>query len=371
MPGFMLNNRQMHALFHLANIGKPISGSPLWLLPEPDRLMPDDPAFQYLIDQSLIEKMEDGYRVNKMFAAALLTCAKPEEVISVGIDRKDHLGFAVVRRGQLWCECTVNHDGVTKIYFPLSRSTLVIMLTDALTGNSPEGEDSGFRFKGDAAEAFVLAAAMRELREYPVELRLGDLKKAVGEDALNPAYAAPFTSVTGLELIEKLAEGGEAIDKTIESLVNKGHLIVSDGRVKPSEKTELVLGQAPEAGFAVSRTVITGGGPKTQQMLVVKAGGHKLVFRLAESGGKTPLYEWVEVNRTKLRLLVAALTLPEDAVNSLSAALAAEEPAADAVETAPERAFRPSFCTNCGAPLKEGATFCTQCGERLKRIAEV
>jgi hypothetical protein len=367
----MLNNRQIHALLHLAGIGEPVNGSPLWLLPEPDKLMPDDPVFRYLIDQTIIEQMEDGYRVNGMFAAALLTCASPEEVISVGIDRKDHLGFAVARRGQLWCECTVNHDGVTKIYFPLSRSTVVMMFTDALTGSSPEDENSGFRFKGNAAEAFVLAATMRKIREYPVELRLEYLKKAVANDALNPAYAAPFTTVTGLEAIEKLAEGDQAIDSAIESLVKKGLLVISDGRIKPSEETELVLGQAPEAGFAVSRTLITENGPKTQQMLVIKAASHKLVFRVAEAGGKTPLYEWLEVDRTKLRLLITALMLPEDAVNSLNEALAAEEPAEDIRETVPERVFRPSFCTSCGTPLKEGAAFCTQCGAKVKRTAEI
>ncbi|MBN1369593.1 MAG: zinc ribbon domain-containing protein [Dehalococcoidaceae bacterium] len=364
----MLNNRQLHALLHLAGIGKPLAGSPLWLLPEPQKLMPDDPAFGYLIDRCLIEKAAGGYRVNKMFAAALLTCAKPEEVLSIGIDDKHHPGFALARRTNLWCECSINGDGTTKIFFPLSRSTLVMVLTDALTGSSSDEGYIGFTFRGSAAEAFVLGAVMRELREYPRRLKLAEVKRAVSSAALNPAYAAPFTSVTGPQEIELLARDPAAIDRALETLIDAGHLARDNGGIHPTEITAEVLGKNPEAGFALSRTLISENGPKTSRMLAIKAGPHRLVFRIANPMGSQLVYEWLEVDRMRLRLLVAAMIMPESVASELNMELSLEE-AQPFVPHPTPTAPGPSFCSRCGAGLKDNARFCSRCGAKITKSA--
>lgn len=364
----MLNNRQIHAVLHLAGIGVPQDGSPLWVMPSAKPLMPDDPAFQYLIEQKIIELKENGYRVNQMFAMALKTCANPEEVISIGIDSKIHPGFAVVRRGQLWCECSINKDGIVKMYFPLSRSTVLMMLTDALSGISEEAELLGFHFKGEAADAFTLVVAMRSLREYPVELKIENLRKAVARYALEPSFAAPFTAVTGAEPVEKLANDPYAVDTAINSLVDNGHLIVSGDRIMPSKITAAVLSKSPEAGFSISKTLITESGPKMQTMLVIKTGNRKLIFHIIFSDNGKPQYEWFEVNRKQLCMLVAAMIMPRKVVEGINAAFT-EKTEVDKQQRAEIPPTLP-FCTNCGARLKDNVRFCTGCGAKVKgRVA--
>jgi len=368
MPGFMLNNRQVHVVLHLAGIGVPQDGSQLRIMPSAEPLMPDDPTFQHLIEQKIIEPRGNGYRVNRMFAMALKTCASPEEVISIGIDSKIHPGFAVVRRGQLWCECSVNKDGMVKVYFPLSRSTVLMMLVDALSGIS-EDEPSGFHFKGEAADAFTLVVAMRNLREYPIELKIENLQKAVARHALEPSHAAPFTAVTGTEPFEKLANDSKAVDIAIKNLVDNGHLIVSGDRIMPSEITAAVLSKSPEAGFSISKTLITESGPKKQTMLVIKAGNKKLIFRITFSDNGKPQYEWLEVNRKQLRLLVTAMLIPRKVVQEINVAFKEKI----AMNKPPSTEISPTlqFCTNCGVKLRGGIRFCNNCGAETKgRVAE-
>ncbi len=362
MPGYIFDNDQIRALLAQAEIGDPGPGSPLKLLPETGGpLHADDPRFSDLAAQCVLQRDGDDWRVNLLLRAVLGACAQPEEVISVGVDAESHPGYALVRRGELWSECTVGRDGATKLYFPLSRSTAILSLIGALSGDAPEPPPSGFRFVGPAEDAFVLAAVLRAYREYPPDIAFSRLAGAVAEAAKMPAFAAAFTTVAGPEPIERLAASPEAVEASIGRLVVAKHLRNHSGTIRPSSVAEAVLGELPSARFGVTRTVMDDGRAASHNIQVTKIGDRKAVFRIRSADGRAPQFEWVEMNRQQIRAMIAALLLPEEAWQP--------EAAASSVD-APPRPATPVFPNpDCGENLSAGMKFCTSCGTRITSAA--
>ena len=359
MPGFMLNNRQIRSLVGMAGIREPVPGSPLQLLSKEERpLIPLEPAFTSLVNEHILEPENGRWRVNKLFALALETCVRPEEVIELSTVIKPYFAFSIARRQAFWSECSRNIEGITKFYFPLSRNMVLLLLTDALTSQAPEPDQCGFHFLGSVEEAFVLSTVMHKIREYPVELAVSDLVNSVAREASMPQFTASFISMAGEKSLDRLAKSSEAISAVIGKLGVNGYLSLSDGKVKPSPAVETALKSPPQSGFVISHSEISETAIQSQSLLVLNAGGRKLVFRLRSSRGETPLFEWVEMSRQQIRLLIAGLLLPTVVLNRVNL---------DAKNTGSPPTPSPAFCFTCGAKLKSGAAFCGQCGSPIKK----
>lgn len=367
MPGFVFTADQIATLIEFSGLGEPIVGSPLFPQPAAARpLHPNHPAFEKLIEMHAVEASGDGWRVNLLVGAALRASLEPQEVISVGTGQQPRpRGFAVVRREDFLAECTVDGYGNTKLYFPLSRSQLMLLIGDALTSAKPEPEPTGFRFVGPAEDAFTFAAAMRELRELPVPLTAESLVDTVQRTAGTPHFAAPFATTSGVAPIEALATSPPSIRAALERLISDGHLRVVDGALEPSAAAAAMLGEYPDRAFAVSRAVIGDDGSKTQSLTVSRVGGRTLVFRMHYPADGPALFEWAEVDRAQLRTLVTALLMTEEQFRlSTTGALGAEATSSTVAEQAIS-ARTVSFCPACGSPVSEGDRFCAGCGTGL------
>ena len=314
MPGFLFTSDQVATLIDIGGLDGPVPGSPLYPQPREARaLHPNHPAFTKLVEMHALEEKDDGWRVNVLLGAALRASLDPHEVISVGTGQQPRpRGFSVVRRDGFLAECTSDGDGNAKFYFPLSRSQLMLLIGDALTSNRPEPEPTGFRFVGPAEDAFVFAAAMRELRELPEPLTVERLKATVQLTAGIPSFAAPFATTSGVAAIEALATSDQSIDAALKRLLKGEHLHLVEGAIEPSSAASNMLGEYPERSFAVSRAVIGPGAPKTQTLTVSRVGGRTLVFWIRRPADGPPLFEWAEVNRKQLRTLVTAMLMTEE-----------------------------------------------------------
>lgn len=367
MPGFVFTADQIATLIEISGLGEPIVGSPLFPQPPTAQpLHPNHPAFEKLIEIHAVEAAGDGWRVNLLVGAALRASLEPHEVISLGIGEQPRpRGFAVVRREDFLAECTVDGYGNTKLYFPLSRSQLMLLIGDALTSAKPEPEPTGFRFVGPAEDAFVFAAAMRELRELPVPLTAESLVDTVQRTAGTPEYFLPFATTSGVEQIEALATSRPLIHAALERLLGEGHLHVIDGALEPSAAAAAMLGDYPDNAFAVSRAVIGDDGPKTQSLTVSRVGGRTLVFRMRYPADGPALFEWAEVDRAQLRTLVTALLMTEEQFRlSTTGAPSAETTSGPvAGQAIPTRTI--NYCPACGSPVSEGFRFCAGCGTEL------
>ena len=362
MPGFVFTADQVATLIEFSGLGGPVPGSPLY--PEPPEsqiLHPNHPAFTKLIEMHALEAKGDSWRVNLMVGAALRASLDPCEVISIGVGEQPRpRGFSVVRRDDFLAECTVDGYGNTKLYFPLSRNQVMLLMGDALTSTAPEPEPTGFRFVGPAEEAFVLGAAMRELREFPVPLTPDRLTEVVRRDATIPGYVAPLATSAGVAPIESLAGSDRAVEAALQRLLEAGHLRSADGALEPSPAATEVLGEYPERSFAVSRTVLGDGEPKTQRLNVSRVGDRTLIFRVQYPAGGRPRFEWAEVDRAQLRALVTALLMTEEQLRLSTVG----EPAGAAVgEATPSGEV--NYCPYCGSGVGEGFRFCPACGKEL------
>jgi hypothetical protein len=364
MPGFLFTADQVATLIEFSGLAGPASGSPLYPLPpESAPLHPNHPAFTKLVDMHAIEEKGDGWRVNLMVGAALRASLDPHEVISIGIGQQPRpRGFAVVRRDDFLAECTVDGYGNTKLYFPLSRNQLMLLMGDAMTSDSPEPEPTGFRFVGTAEEAFVFAAAMRELREFPVPLAPDRLVEIVRRDAAVPGYVAPFATSAGVAPIEALAGSDRSVDAALQRLIEQGHLVVTDGTIEASPAANEMLGHYPETSFAVSRTVLEDGITRSQRLNVSRVGNRTLVFRLQNPADGPRRFEWAEVNRAQLRALVTAILMTDEQFR-LSTTGAGPPPAGPAQEAEGVEAV--NFCPYCGTRMSPGFRFCHSCGKEL------
>ncbi len=367
MPGFLFTAGQVATLIEISGLGLPRPGSPLF--PQPPDAQPlhaNHPGFTKLLDLHALEAKGDGWRINGFLGAALRASLEPHEVISIGTGQQPRpRGFSVVRYDDFMAECTVDGDGNAKLYFPLSRSQLMLLIGDALTSAEPEPEPTGFRFVGTAPQAFVFAAAMRELREFPVPLTRQRLLETVRDSVTIPGFVAPFVTTAGVTPIEELATSDESVELVLQHLLADGHLRSVDGALKPSPAAAGMLAEYPDKSFAVSRAVIENATVKTQTLNVSRVGGRTLVFRIRYPADGRPLFEWAEVDRAQLRTLVTALMMTEEQFRLSTTA--AEPAGVAAADLLPDRTASSvvNFCPFCGSPSGEGFRFCPACGREL------
>jgi len=367
LPAYLLTHEQIQTALGMAgiNVG---AGSPLSALPEASRvLQPSDAAFQKMAEGHLLEGEDGSWRVNTLAKAVLFTCAQPEEVISLRITGPQQSGFNACRRGPLLTECTVGGPGLVKIAFPLTRSSIILMLTSALSGDRPEPPPVGFRFQGRAEDAFVLSLLLNQARENPEGLAAGQVADTIASAVENPALTLPFVLVAGAEPLLAIARSRDAADAAVGRLVMAGQARNEGGRLLPSSAALEALASPPVAGFAVSRTLVGPNGPASHALEVARCGERNIVFRSLRHGGEQPLFEWSEVSRRQLRTLVAATVMDEKELTAM-ASTPPEPPAATASpppEPAVATAIDSAFCANCGAQTKPGQRFCRNCGARL------
>ena len=349
MPAYLLTHQQIQTALGMAalEVG---SGSPLAVLPQAARhLEPGDVAFQKMADGHLLEAQDGEWRVNTLAKAVLLTCARPEEVITLRVTGGEGQGFSICRRGPLVSECTVGGPALVKLSFPLTRSAVILTLISALSSERPEPPSTGFRFRGRVADAFVLSVVLNETRSGtggpPVERLAGIVAAAVEK----PIYTLPFVLVAGAEPLLGLARSPDAVDAAVGRLAIAGHVRNEGGRLVPSDASQTALAGPPNAGFSISRTVVRPEGPAAQTLQVVRSGDRNIVFRLLQHADEYPLLEWLEVSKLQLRALVTAALMDE------------KELKLAAVEPLPGR-----FCPNCGVRTREGQRFCRSCGQNLE-----
>ena len=367
MPAYVLTYEQVRTALGMASIDVG-AGSPLAALPEASRVLgPTDAAFQKMADGHLIEVGDDGsWRVNTLVKAVLFTCAQPEEVLALRVMGPQQGGFSVCRRGPLLSECTVAGPGLVKLAFPLTRSSIVLMLTSALSGDRPEPEPTGFRFQGRADDAFVLSLLLNEARTNPEGIAAGEIAARLAVAVENPALTLPFVLVAGAEPLLALARSRDAVEAAVGRLAAAGQAQNEGGWLRPSTVALEALSSPPVAGFTVSRILVGPDGAASQALEVARCGERNIVFRTLHHGGEQPLFEWSEVSRRQLRTLVAATVMDEKEL----AAMTTPEPkpeAAPALEPAvtPSPAVESIFCTNCGYAARPGQRFCRSCGARL------
>jgi hypothetical protein len=349
LPAYLLTHQQIQTALEMAGF-ELAPGSPLAILPQSPRLLePSDTAFQKMADGHLLEVQDGKWRVNTLAKAVLLVCACPEEVITLRATGGEGQGFTICRRGPLVSECTVGGPALVKLSFPLTRSAVMLTLVSALSSERPEPPSTGFRFRGRVEDAFVLSTVLNETRSGaggpPVERLAGIVAAAIEK----PICTLPFVLVAGAEPLLGLARSPDAVDAAVGRLAIAGHVRNEGGRLVPSEPAERALAGAPNAGFAISRTLVGPQGPASQTLQVVRSGERSIVFRLLHHEGASPMFEWLEVNKLQLRALVSAALMDE------------KELKLAAVEPLPGR-----FCPNCGARTREGQRFCRSCGQNLE-----
>lgn len=363
MPAYVLTHEQVRTALVMTGIDVTM-GSPLAALPEASRTLgPSDAAFKKMAEGHLVEAAGDGsWRVNTLVKAVLFTCAQPEEVLALRVMGPQQSGFAVCRRGPLLSECTVGAAGLLKLAFPLTRSSIVLMLTSALSGDRPEPEPTGFRFQGRADDAFVLSLLLNEARANSEGIAAGEIADRVAGAVENPALTLPFVLVAGAEPLLTLAGSRDAVDAAIGRLAMAGQARNEGGWLRPSAVALEALSSPPVAGFTVSRTLVGPDGPASQALEVARCGERNIVFRSLRHGGEQPLFEWSEVSRRQLRALVAATVMDE---RELAAMTSREAAPAPAPEPAAAPAVESIFCSNCGYAARPGQRFCRSCGTRL------
>ena len=375
MPAYVLTHEQVLTALGMAGIAV-TTGSPLAALPEASRALgPPDAAFQKMADGHLVEADDDGsWRVNTLVKAVLFTCAQPEEVLALRVMGQQPGGFSVCRRGPLLSECTVTGPGLVKLSFPLTRSSIVLMLTSALSGDRPELEPTGFRFQGRADDAFVLSLLLSEARADPQGIAAGQVADRVAAAVENPALTLPFVLVAGAEPLLALARSRDAVEAAVGRLAIAGQTRNEGGWLRPSTVAMEALNSPPVAGFTVSRTLVGPDGPASQALEVARCGERNIVFRSLHHAGEQPLFEWSEVSRQQLRVLVAATVMDERELTAMTTPQPQPEapPAPEPVAApAPAPAVAPSptvdsvFCANCSYEARPGQRFCRSCGARL------
>jgi hypothetical protein len=365
LPAYLLTHEQIQTALGMAGI-EVGPGSPLAALPEASRvLQPTDAAFQKMADGHLLEAQDGSWRVNTLAKAVLFTCAQPEEVLALRVMGPEREGFSICRRGPLVSECTVGGPGLVKLAFPLTKSAIILMLTSALSGDRPEPPPTGFRFQGQAEDAFVLSLLLNEVRANAEGLPAEQMADAVAKAVENPSLTLPFVLVAGAEPLLALARSRDAVDAAVGRLALRGHVRNEGGRLVPSRAALEALKSPPVAGFAVSRTLVGPDGPASHTLEVARSGERNIVFRLLRHEGEQPLFEWCEVTKPQLRALVAAVLMDEKELGAAGTAAAAETETETASDPTTQPAEVEATCPKCGADVRPGQRFCRACGQRL------
>lgn len=320
MPAFVLNDWQVGTLVAMAGIAPPVEGSPLRALRTyPRPIAPGEPDWGHLVETRLLVPAGTGWRVNGVIAGVLRACAQPEEVVNVGVGDEENPGFSVVRRGELVSECSIARSGTTKLSFPITRSALLLSLIGALSGSDSDGlTPSGFRFRGPAEDAFVLGAALRELRADLAPLTVAGLEAAVARYASEPKLAAGFILAGQRDVVARLASSPPDVAAAMQRLVGAGHLRIVGDAVEVSRAAQTALTKWPTAIFGVSHVEIEDGHTVTRVLQAMRVGARTLAFRPLHRAGEPPEFEWAEVTRRELRTLVAAMCLRDEELDAVA-----------------------------------------------------
>ncbi|MEZ5116738.1 MAG: hypothetical protein R2737_10760 [Candidatus Nanopelagicales bacterium] len=340
MPTFILTDWQVATLLAIGGVPEPRTGSPLRVVRAfPRPIAPGEPGWDLLERSGLVRPAGTGWRVSLPVRSVLFACAQPDEVIDLGVNDPTIPGFTICRRDNVVAECTVIADGTTRLSFPLTRTAAILTLVSGLSGDRSEPEPSGFRFRGTAAEAFVLASALRRLREDPTPMTLADLRSAVARDSHIAGYAMPFAIAAGPDAVLALVQDRHTVDAAISSLVQGGYLDLDLDTVRPSAIVEAALTGDATAVLGVGRTEYADGRAAHASMTATRVGDRTLAFRVITPTGQEPLFEWSEVDRATLRWLVLGMLLTREELELLESS--GEGPAPAAAAAAPERVTPP------------------------------
>lgn len=316
---FVLSDWQVATLLALGGLPDPAPGTPLRVVRDfPRPLAPGEPGWDALTARGLVVPDGDAWRVNLAIRGVLAACVRPDEVIDVGVSDPAIPGFSIVRRGPIVAECTVAADGTTKLAFPLTRTAAIVTLVGAVSGDRPEPPPTGFRFRGGAGEAFVLAAALRALREDPVPLTAARVRGAVARDLGIRGYVLPFAIAAGPEHTDAL-RGPDGVDAAIARLVDGGHLEQGPAGLAPSAAVREALAGDPAAVVGIGRTEFADGRPAHTAMTATRVGERILLFRVVSPAGEPVAFEWAEVDRATLRWLVFGMCLTQEELRLLEA----------------------------------------------------
>lgn len=333
MPTYLLDGWQMSTLLDLTDGIEPGPGSPLLLVPRDRRpLAEGEPGFDELVDRALVVFRDGRWHTNLAVRAVLAVACQPDEVLSIGVDAPGMSGFSAVRRGPVVLECTVAGDGTTRLVFPLTRTAVLLTIVGAFSGDRPEPPSTGFRFVGGAAEAFVLAACLRRLRQEPGPLTVAVLRDAVRRDASVAGYRAPFAAAGAPAAIDALATEQGAIDAAIEALVAAGQLELRLDQIEVPASTREVLGGTPKAVVGLGRTEVVDGRARSTTITATRIGDRILAFRVLSPADGTTAFEWAEVSREDLRWLAFGLVLTGDELARVQAGERLEEAVAEPTE---------------------------------------
>lgn len=330
MPGFAFTEFQLVTLLAIEGIAA-APGSPLRMLPDlPRASVPGEPDFDQLLELGFVRAGEGQWVVNRALAAVLRAACSPDEVLDIAFSNLDLPGVTIVRQGDLRLECTVGPGAaVTKIYFPLTRDAVFARVMEMFSGTRPLDPPSGFHFVGSGDDVFALASALRRIRGDLRPCRVADLPTIVAADARQPALVAPIEAMVGLGTIASFAADGAAVARALNRLVAAGHLVVEGDLVTSSDAAATVLEAPLGPSIAISRAELEGGEVRRATMQVMRCGGHLLVFRRRTPAGAPVAFEWVEVDRVQLRMLVASyLVAPAELDAMLNLEAAASTPPA-------------------------------------------
>ncbi len=347
MPTVVLGEWQVQTLLSMSGVELVAPHSPFRVHRRYGRpIAPGEPDWRPLVEWGIVNQRGGAWRVNSLIAGVLRAGADPDEVVNVGVGNLANPGFAVVRRGGLVAECTISSRGTTKLCFPITRSAVLLSLVSALSGDADRASvPSGFRFRGSAQDAFVLATALRESRADYAPLSMPALRAAVARDAANDRLVMAFSLCAGYEPFRLLANDPTAVDAAIGRLAG-AHLVVTGTSVEPSAAAREALSDWPHAAFGLSHVEVVGGRAVTQAMQALRCGRRIVVFRPCGSPGGAPEFEWAEVTLGQLRALVSAFVLTSDQVAALTAprpavAKKAAPPRKRAAPAAPPERARP------------------------------
>lgn len=335
MANLLLNKYQMRTLLDMTGL-TPAAWSPLAVLPAvPRGTAPGEPDFDDLVARGFV--VADGpyaWRPNRVGTGWLAAACEPEEIIGVKPDHSRIPGFAIVRRGALVCECTVEaRTGDTKLVFPISRSAVILRFIQSLTKRDDEPTPA---FSADLSrdESFLLAVLARlEVTE-------------VDGLTLNRLYDAARADLDDPVAMSALAAGGILPDLTSASdlgpvlagLERAGVVHRAGTKVALVEAARL-LTEPARAAFTITRVEVHDGVPRRDGLFVSRHGDRTLVLRATND--VDPHVVWTEVTRAQLRALIAAFLLPRDELAAWVAQQdAAPEPAAGVAAAAAFAPFR-------------------------------
>lgn len=330
MANLLLNKYQMRTLLDMTEL-TPAAWSPLASLPDlPRGCAPGEPDFEDLVDKGLVARQGAyAWRPNRMAVAVLTVACTPEELIGVHPNHTRIPGFAIVRRRELVCECTVEGaTGDTKLVFPISRNAVILRFIESLTKQDDEPPPT-FSVDLDVDESFLFSVAARLEATAIVGVTLDELLTTARADLADPGALAPLAAAGILPTLASTSDLGAVLTR----LERAGVLTVTGAHVALSEPAR-VLTEPARAAFTITHVEVHDGVPRRDGMFVSRHGNRTLLLRTTNDAA--PRVVWTEVTRAQLRAMIAAFLLPREELASWVALQEGADRAA-AEEVAPPR----------------------------------